>query len=247
VTIDAQIEVLENLASIDAELAIMQEELGRENDNIRQKKSRLDELNSHLTSSRESLGEMERTRSEISVEVRQMGIQIERSREKMLRCRTEKETMAVQRELEELRKLVRDREVEIEKLGQVIEMTRADIASSELEHEQVSAEIGTSEGPALERCRELEDAASAKKNERRALAGRVKPALLSRYELIRKRRGTAIAFTTDGTCSACHIALPPMQFQQLMRREQLAQCPQCNRILYFRPVSSADADSQGAV
>lgn len=245
-TIDAQIEVLENLASIDAELAVMQEELGRENDNIRQKKSRLDELNSHLASSRESLGEMERTRSEISVEVRQMGIQIERSREKMLRCRTEKETMAVQRELEELRKLVRDREVEIEKLGQVIEMTRSDIATSELEHEQVSAEIGTSEGPAMERCRELEDAASAKKTERRALAGRVKPALLSRYELIRKRRGNAIAFTTDGTCSACHIALPPMQFQQLMRREQLAQCPQCNRILYFRPVGSADADSSGA-
>jgi len=75
---------------------------------------------------------------------------------------------------------------------------------------------------------------------RKGLVANVPTPLYRRYELIRGRRGTAITSTTDGTCSVCHMRLPPMLFQELTRENKFEQCPSCNRILYYRPgVASA--------
>jgi predicted nucleic acid-binding Zn-ribbon protein len=238
VTIASQIEQLENLAAIDSALAILEEEQKKEAEGIRQKRERHDEVTARLTATREGLSEMERTRSDVLVEVRQMTAQIERSREKMSRCRNEKESLAVQREVEELRRLVRDREQDAEKLAQLIEHAKTDVATASTELERLNSELGVVEGPSRARSAELDTQVTEKRAERKAVAARLKPQMLSRYEMIRKRRGSAVASTTDGTCSACHISVPPMMMQQLMRQEQLGQCPQCNRILYFRPQGS---------
>jgi uncharacterized protein len=226
------------LAAIDADLVLLEEEQEKEQAGITQKKGRRDELAQRLAAVKASLTEMESSRSDVMTEIRQMNVQIERSREKMSRCRNEKESLAVQRELEELRRLVRDRENDAEKLAQLIDHAKGDIVSISAESERIDADLGTVEGPAKVRLAELEAQLIGKRAERKAVTARIKPQMLSRYDLIRKRRGSAVASTTHGTCSACHISLPPMMFQQLMRREQLGQCPQCNRILYFRPPTS---------
>jgi len=220
VTIEAQIEALECLGSLDAELANLTEDLAREKEGLQQKISRLSELTRRLESSQASFGEMDRTRGELLAEIRQMNVQIERSREKHTRCRNEKETIAVQRELEELRKLLRDREVEVERLNQLTDQARLDIESIE--------------APALERCSSLEQSIGQKETLRKGFVSKVRPQTYRKYELIRKRRGSAIAHTSDGTCSACHISIPPMQFQQLMRQSDFDICPNCNRLLYFK-------------
>jgi len=238
VTIASQIEQLENLAAIDADLALLEEEQAKEETGLRQKRERHGEVTGRLAASREGLSDMERTRSDILTEIRQMSAQVERSRDKMARCRNEKESVAVQRELEELRRLVRDRELDGEKLAQLIEHARSDVAASQAEIEKLEADLGVVEGPSRAKSAVLDARVSEKRAERKAIATRIKPQMLSRYEMIRKRRGTAVASTTDGTCSACHISVPPMMMQQLMRQEQLGQCPQCNRILYFRPSAS---------
>jgi predicted nucleic acid-binding Zn-ribbon protein len=239
VTIASQIEQLEKLAAIDAALALLEEEQSKEEAGIRQKRERHSDVTGRMNAGRDGLVEMERTRGDILGEIRQMTAQIERSREKMARCRNEKETIAVQRELEELRRLVRDREMDCEKLAQLIEQAKADVAASTAELERLNGELGLVEGPAKERSVELDAQVTSKRSERKAVSTLLKPQTLSRYEMIRKRRGSAVASTTsDGTCSACHIAIPPMMMQQLKRQEQLGQCPQCNRILYFRPTPS---------
>ena len=56
---------------------------------------------------------MDKTRTELLAELRQMTQQIDRSREKLSRSRNERESNAAQREVEELRKLHRDREEDL--------------------------------------------------------------------------------------------------------------------------------------
>jgi predicted nucleic acid-binding Zn-ribbon protein len=234
VTIEAQIEALECLGSLDSELATLTEDLAREKESLQQKRSRLSDLTKRLESSRSSSNEMDKTRGELLAEIRQMNVQIERSREKHTRCRTEKETIAVQRELEELRKLLRDREVEVERLNQLADQARLDIGRIEAEQAQLSGDIESIEAPALERCKELERSIHQKETLRKGFVSKVRPQTYRKYELIRKRRGSAVAHTSDGTCSACHISIPPMQFQQLMRQSDFDTCPNCNRLLYFK-------------
>jgi len=247
VTIEAQIEALESLGSLDAELVNLTEDLAREKEGLEQKRVRLDEVSGKLESSRASLAEMDRTRGDLMVEIRQMNVQIERSRDKHSRCRNEKETLAVQRELEELRKLLRDREVEVEKLGQLTDQARLDIGRLEAEQSQLVSELESTEAPALERCHQLEIVIGQNEQLRKGFVAKVRPQTYRRYELIRKRRGSAVAHTTDGTCSACHISIPPMQFQQLMRQSEFDICPNCNRLLYFKASASIPLeDSTGA-
>ena len=125
-TLQGQIDTLERLAALDAELASLAEELAVERDSFDGKKSQLAELEASLSATAESVQEMEKTRGDLIQEVRQMSLQIDRSREKMSRVRTEREANAAQRELEELRKLFRDREIEIEKLAGFIEQAKTE-------------------------------------------------------------------------------------------------------------------------
>ena len=230
----AQIEALENLAVLDAELSRLHEELARERTALLGKKQHLEDLEQKLSRSKGSISEMDRLRGELIQEMRQMSVQLEKSREKLARCRTEREANAAQREVEELRKLYRDREIEIDKLGTLSDQARGEADTTESEKSQLVSEPGESEGAVTTRLNEVEAALAERQERRKEIVAHVQPALYRRYELVRKRKGTAIAFTHTGTCSACHMTLPPMMFQQLMRGTDFGQCPSCNRILYFR-------------
>jgi uncharacterized protein len=241
VSIKSQIDALEKLSELDAELKDLSEVLRKERGELDTKKARLAELIERLSRGKTSIEEMERARGDLMGEARQLLIQVERSREKLSRCRTEREANAVQRELEELRKLHRDREVEMEKLDGLINQGRADVTAVLVEHDKIETDLNAIEGEATGRIAESQAAFDERSKTRLELVKAVPPQLYRRYELVRSRRGTAVAYTTTGVCSACNIHLPPMMFQLLKRGEELGQCPSCNRIMYFRAAASPGA------
>jgi predicted nucleic acid-binding Zn-ribbon protein len=239
VSIQSQIDALEKLSELDAELKELGDVLRKERGELEGKKNRLAELVERLSRGKQSIEEMERARGDLMGELRQMTIQIDRSREKLSRCRTEREANAVQRELEELRKLHRDREVEIEKLDALIEQGRSDVTSVLGEHDKLEADLNSIEDAATGRIAEAQTSFDEREKRRGELVKAVPAQLYRRYELVRSRRGTALAYTHTGICSACNMHLQPMLFQKLKRGEELGQCPSCNRIIYFRAVMPA--------
>ncbi|MGC4089566.1 MAG: C4-type zinc ribbon domain-containing protein [Polyangiaceae bacterium] len=241
-TIQAQIEVLEALAAVDAELKELNDALTLERDGLRSKQTQLSSLEERFERSRKSVEDMERMRNDLLGELRQMGTQVERSREKLSRCRTEREANAAQRELEELRKLYRDREQESEKLESLIAQARDENGQLSTDRQKLSADLGASEGDVVGRLETSEKSLAEKLSARAALVERVPAQLYRRYELVRKRKGSAIAHTSSGTCSACHMQLQPMLFQKLLRSDEFSQCPSCNRILYFRPAKPGETE-----
>jgi predicted nucleic acid-binding Zn-ribbon protein len=236
-----QIRALENLAKIDAELKDLQEQLSQERSTLDGLKSGIAKLDDKLTGDRAAVAAMEKTRGELVQDVRNMTQQLEHSRDKLGRSRTEREANAAQRELEELRKLVRDREDEIGKLTADADAARQQIESTEAEHKRLTDELASRAGDINSKLGEVEARAQAKRREREVAAKPLPPALYRRYEMIRSKRGTAIAQTSDGTCRACHMSLPPQLFHRLRREPILEQCPSCNRIIYFAPSESASA------
>ncbi len=241
-----QIASLDSLAAIDAELKDLDEELARDSGELEQKKTELESLEEKMASHNASIDEMDRMRGELISEVRQMSVQVERSREKLARCRTEREANAAQREVEEIRKLYRDRELEIEKLVGLVDQARMDLEATTATRDEIAKELGSSEGEVSSRLAAIRKAAKEKRDARKKFVSEVQPQLYRRYELIRKRRGTALAWTTEGDCSSCHMRLPPMVFQQLMQRTDFGQCPSCHRILFYRPAQElAESQSSG--
>lgn len=234
VSSESDIQVLKALAVLDAELAELDGELSTERDAIAGKRTLLSELDDRVRLNTESLQELEKARSQLLGEIRQMSVQVDRAREKLARCRNEREANAVQRELEELRKLYRDREHEMEKLVGIADEVKGEVAAASERREVLNAELGETEGAASAKIQELERGVAEKQSRREELGKRLQQTLYRRYELIRKRRGSGVAEAVNGGCATCHIKLPPMLFQQIMQGS-LQQCPSCNRILYYEP------------
>jgi predicted nucleic acid-binding Zn-ribbon protein len=59
--------------------------------------------------------------------------------------------------------------------------------------------------------------------------------LLARYDqLLKGRRGLAVAPMQGELCTACHVRLRPHVAQQVRRNDEIVQCESCQRILYFQ-------------
>jgi hypothetical protein len=67
--------------------------------------------------------------------------------------------------------------------------------------------------------------------------------VLALYEqLLKGRRGVAVAQMTGETCAACHVRLRPHFTQTVRRNDAILQCESCQRILYYIvPTPPADA------
>jgi predicted nucleic acid-binding Zn-ribbon protein len=243
-SIPEQIRALERLAQIDAELKELQEQLAQERSILDGLKSGITKLDEKLSGDRAAVASMDKSRGELIQDVRNMNQQLDHSREKLSRSRTEREANAAQRELEELRKLLRDREEEIGKLTAGIDAAQQQIEATETEHRRLVDDLNSREGDIHSRLGDVEAKVRDKRVERDAAAKALPVPLYRRYDMIRSKRGTAIAQTADGTCNACHMSLPPQLFHRLRREPILEQCPSCHRIIYFVAPQSVTAAAQ---
>jgi predicted nucleic acid-binding Zn-ribbon protein len=242
VSIREQIAFLEELSSIDVDLRRVEEQLEKHHKGLTGMQAEVKSLEDRAKADRETLTAMERTRTELTGELRQMTQQIDRSREKLSRSRNERESNAAQREVEELRKLHRDREEELDRLNQAADAAKSAIDDTEKKRAAISSELSGSADGITSSMGELEADKAARSADRARVVGKLPVALYRRYETIRSRRPVAIAKTTDGTCLGCHMSVPPMMFQKMRRQQEFEQCPNCRRILYYAP---ADGGPQG--
>jgi predicted nucleic acid-binding Zn-ribbon protein len=234
-SITEQIRALETLAKVDADLKLLEEQLTQERATLSTLQANVKRLEEKLDADKGQLATTDKMRNELILDVRNMNQQLEHSRDKLGRARTEREANAAQRELEELRKLLRDREEEIGKLTADGDASRQQIEATEEEQRKLREELGAREGEIHAKLGEVEGERKAKQSERDVAAKKLPAALYRRYEMIRQKRGFAIAQTSDGTCRACNMSLPPQLFHRLRREPMLEQCPSCHRIIYFVP------------
>jgi predicted nucleic acid-binding Zn-ribbon protein len=239
-SIPEQIRALEELASVDADLKVLDDELSQERATLAALKASLKRLDEKRKADLLSVAATDKARNELVTDVRGMMQQLDHSREKLNRSRTERESNAAQRELEELRKLVRDREEDINKLTAEGDGVRGQIEASQAETAKVQAELGSTEGDINSKVADVERQRTAKADSRGAIVKRLPPVLYRRYETLRTKKPCPISQTTDGTCTACHMALPPQLFHRLRREPMIDQCPSCQRLIYFVPPQPAE-------
>jgi predicted nucleic acid-binding Zn-ribbon protein len=70
-------------------------------------------------------------------------------------------------------------------------------------------------------------------------AGLDKPTFAKYEQLLKGRRGVAIARMEGELCTACHIAMRPAVAAKVRKNEELLTCDNCQRILYYVPPAPA--------
>lgn len=76
--------------------------------------------------------------------------------------------------------------------------------------------------------------------ERSAQLPRLTPGSRTLFEqLVKTKRGIAVAELKAGHCTACHVRLRPQADMLVRTSEQILQCDSCKRILFHIPVTAA--------
>lgn len=231
--IDAQIDSLEQLATLDAVLKTLVEKLGAQRAEYTALKASHATVETAIAADRASLIEMERTRSELQIDHRNIGQQLDRSRDRIQRSRNERESQAAERELDELRRLQRDRDDELGKMIVLCDQVRNAIADNEFKLLELQEKLSTSEQGTLAQIQALETDVAEKRSGRVAIIAKLPSLMGRRYESMHGRGKVPVAHTTDGTCRGCYVQLPPMLFHSLLSRTQFGECPFCHRIIWY--------------
>jgi predicted nucleic acid-binding Zn-ribbon protein len=189
---------------------------------------------SRLTAAREAVESCQKARRKFEAELQDLEVKRSKYKGQLMDVKTNKEYTAMLHEIEGVEREIRAREDLV-----LAEMEKAEGLAAEVKREE--QEFKAADEQARTRTREMDDEERKLKAEadrlaaeRDAVAAEVPTAMLELFQRVARVRGTAVSEATkDAMCSQCHVKLRPQMFVDLKRGDEMFQCPQCNRILYY--------------
>lgn len=229
-----QLALLRELQNIDLEL----DEITTQKDEIvsrlQENTGFLGKLVEDLNAQREELEEIKTLQRGKQADLEEVKSQLSARQKRLREVGSAKEYSAVEKEIENFKKMGEQLEEELLHLMEVVESTQSSITEKEEKIVQLREGIASDEAEAEERLAGLDQSIQALEDRQEEARGEVSKRVIHKYDFIRSRRpGLAIVAAKDGHCEGCFMALPPQQFIEIQRGKTLETCPSCNRILYF--------------
>ncbi len=237
------IDVLRKLQAIDDEIRDVRETRNGMVSNLQKLETVLEMREGQLGEMREKLSEAESWHRKKSTELEDEREKLNRAKVKLNTVTRSKEYVAVNRELDNVRKNIQNREDEVEKLTIAIEEFRSTI---EREDEKVKdlraaaeAEAANNRG-ALD---EMDGKIADVEKRRAAIAEGVDRNVLRRYKKVFDARdGVAVVPVQEDSCGGCNMVVQPRFVEAILRGSSLVQCPFCSRFLYMDTLSDEDGN-----
>ena len=157
-------------------------------------------------------------------------------RMRLNRVRNEKELQALRREIELSKEANQQIEEEVLRLLESAEALNAAAAEAERTLTELEAHAETTTAEQRAQIEQARREVASEHETRVRMAAALDNDLLQKYEQIFERRGgVAVVEVRNGTCLGCHMHLPPQFFNELQRSRDVRLCPNCHRILFWRP------------
>jgi predicted nucleic acid-binding Zn-ribbon protein len=192
------------------------------------------------------LATVDSRRRELEAQLQDEESKMTARRMRLNRVRNEKELQLLRHEIEVSKEANQQLEEEVLNVLETLENLTASAKETREGLAQFEQTAVTQINEKKERSDELTAELDAARSDRDELAHRIDAKLLRKYQQIFDRRGgSAVVEVRDGTCQGCHMNLPPQFFIELQRAEDIRLCPNCHRILFWRPNGLDSSDAAG--
>jgi len=238
-----ELTALAKIADIDTTALQTETELKQIPERIASLQGDVGRLEALLEAERQELAEAERLLKTAEQEISNQHDALSRSKSKSAKARNAREADAVERELEAVRRTLKDREGERDALKSAIDTRRGTLEKHEGDFAQLKSVADKEREAGEARAAELRASHEEVQAGREVLAAKLPKQIMRRYELIRGRRGFGVAIIKAGSCMGCNVALAPQLVIKVQRGEELEQCPSCQRFLCpmaLRPGAAGD-------
>jgi len=178
---------------------------------------------------------LEKQRKEMDARLEVDGGRMRDNRMRMSRVKTDRELMALQREIDLGREAKALLEEELLVVMETVEKLAGQLTEEEAALALLEAEVQAKIEEPRSEAVALSDGLEAAKAAREELACAIDVGLRAKYEQIFGRRGgTAVVEARQGICTGCRMSLPPQLFNELQKYKKVRQCPSCHRIIFYR-------------
>jgi len=222
------------LQSIDLEIDKIDSAVKSEQNRLDDRISALAERESIINDLQENMTSHEKERRTLEDEVADKISHVRERQSKMMQVQTGREQTALLKEIEDAKKNVKENEEKIISLMEDIEKLKIQVEEEQnlLKGEkQLVAEETDKVGTNIEA---INKGKRSKDNGRKRQAKQIKENTLRKYNTLRERRnGLAMVNVVDGVCQGCFMAIPPQQFNMLLKGDMMFDCPTCQRIMYY--------------
>lgn len=168
-----------------------------------------------------------------------------RTREaKLYAIKTNKEYQAALKEVADGKRANKEREdrilqamEKIEALTQKTTQLTAEFADKEAAYRKKLEEVKAEEAAVHEKMK-------ADSAHRPDVVARIEKKVLRKYDFVRQRYAMAVAKVSGGVCLGCSTKIPPQLYNEMLRREELKNCPSCQRLIYVVEAPAEAAANQ---
>ncbi len=202
---------------------------------------RIYEVDEPLKQAKAELEKMKQKTEALSKKKREKEQSLEGTNEKIRKMKgrvseikTNKEYQAHLKEIETSEKEITAIEDEI---LTVMEELDAALRQQKEKEEKVNREVEKINAFKKELDREVEEyekELASLKEERAKLVASIEPDVYRRYmTLLKTGGGVAVTPAKNELCTGCNMQIPPQLYVEIRKNEEIIQCPQCLRILYY--------------
>jgi uncharacterized protein len=191
------------------------------------------ELESFLKKEIENLDEVEswkRTHEETLAEEED---RIQKRMQAIDQVQSAKEYVTLQKDLDSIRKRVKDHVNEVLSLMESVEKRRAEVSVRQAEIAEFQRVLAQREELFANKMREIEAELGALNTNRATLVSTIDKVWFRKYDFLAKRRFPPVAKAEHSNCLGCNMGIPPQLFNQLYDMKDMIQCPHCTRLLYI--------------
>jgi len=236
-----------DLHEVDKEIFELTQELEKLPRELKDSQQRMATLEAERSSHLQELEDLGKQLREMEAEVSDLEEGIKASRERLMDIGKELELKAMLKEIA-FREDQRDqKETRVIELLEQVEAHNQAIAEKDEALQTLKAAYDRHSAEVSSRVEELEKQRAALVEKRESLRKGLPPQLLKRYEFIlRRHNGSAICEVREGVCLGCHLNILPQQYIDLQKGEDIIQCPNCQRILYWLGEEEEEEEEKAA-
>jgi uncharacterized protein len=235
--LNEQLKRLIELQKIDTEILILRDVINSFPKKITEAESPLKETELAFNVISQKLDALERKKRDKERLLEDTGEKIRKLKSRTADIKTNKEYQALLHEIESVEKEQWSTENEILTIMEEFEATSKQTKSEEAKYKVYKEKIEV-----LKRQLEQERDAAEKelhglRQDREKIAETVDKESHYLYKiLIEACNGLAVTEAKDEICQGCNMNIPPQLFVELKKNEFISTCPQCRRIIYYKPL-----------
>lgn len=227
---------LVKLQETELEIRRLTHELGGVDRRLSELEAGLREERTALEAVRARLQEIGTRNRALEADLKDIHARVDRSQEKLRSVKTNKEYQSGLKEIEDLKAMAARVEDELLALLEESEAAQRDLKEREAALQGRAKDVEGEKAAVIAEARGWRSRLAELEDRARRLAAEVPEAVLARYRRVMgaKKDGVAVAPVSGAVCRGCNVNIPPQMYNELQRMDRLQNCPNCERIIFWK-------------